>query len=378
MRLSYIDYMKVLAIDLYLFRKDNRNSKRIRFFISLRRLLAKSKYSVASSPNVFFQSMRRNDYDEMFRRICNEFVGVKSVVVQVEDKGKFDLFFFYYFFQSFFLLKRKNFGSVVEYLFSAITYASYIKSIACLGNNVKILVVFSDMQPVDNLLVQVAKKCGAKTVTLQHGLYVDYEGFDNVNKFNYLNQESDIFLSWGEDTKRLINKYQQSKVIICGKPIALPVTRAEGVSYFTVVFDQNLFHDVNVELLQLSHFIAEKFNLKINLRLHPRNKLSCYDYDESITVVNKPVAESKFVIGHTSSFIYECMRAGVPIFKFVTDIPSNITPDTISFRNADELYEKYLGSNKIEFDELGKFYLDVVGSESLARYKNVFSNIFLP
>ena len=60
-----------------------------------------------------------------------------------------------------------------------------------------------------------------KTIALQHGLYVDYEGHETVNTSNYLHHVSQNFLAWGNNTKRLIQKYKPtSNVYVCGKPVA--------------------------------------------------------------------------------------------------------------------------------------------------------------
>ena len=104
------------------------------------------------------------------------------------------------------------------------------------------------MQPVDNILVQYSKNKAITTITLQHGLYIDSSFFRNVNMVNYMNVTSDYFLSLGRDTEALIIKYFQDQSCDLRKPIP-DIDNLETADYFTVIFDQNLFHEFNKKLL---------------------------------------------------------------------------------------------------------------------------------
>ncbi len=199
--------------------------------------------------------MKRNDYDVLFDTIYNSCHSISKCKYEFSLKKTL----FFNIGVLFKLIKNiKIFTSLDKGSFIGRVYL-YVTSVYCLNVLEKIvkcykfkyLVTFADMQPVDNILVQYSKNKAITTITLQHGLYIDYSFFRNVNMVNYMNVTSDYFLSWGRDTKALINKYSPgSRVVICGKPIP-DIDNLETADYFTVIFDQNLFHEFNKKLRRL-------------------------------------------------------------------------------------------------------------------------------
>jgi hypothetical protein len=370
-----LDYIKILSIDLYLFECASKEQRKRRVRGALYNLLFKRKFNKAKNDIVFFQSMRRNDYDKMFNEIVNV-CSLKYSVITLDNKyDVIDILFLYYLICAIATVRFTPFN-ITTYLFSVITLASYLKYVKCLGKNVKMLIVHSDMQPIDNLLAQVVKIKGGVSVTLQHGLYVDYSEYDNVNKYNYLSCVSDYFLAWGEETGNLINKYNLSNVIICGKPSCLTIHEEKDDEYFTVVFDQNIFHKQNILMLSLAHEISEKLNLKMNLRLHPENKLQWYRHNKSLVLLGKDIASSKFIIGHTSSLLYECLKAGIPTFRLKTHIPANECDNRIVFSNIQEFFKKFEKKDYMDFSELGEFYIKYCGDKSLSKYGAALDRIY--
>lgn len=324
---------------------------------------------------VFFQSMRRDDYDKMFNQIVDNCPIPNQKVVLDDKYSKLDICFLYHLLIAS-LVVKVSFKDIFNYLFSVISLASYIKYIPCAGESTKLLLVHADMQPIDNLLVQWVNLRNGKTATLQHGLYVDYSNYDNINKYNYLNSVSQYFLAWGEETASLIKQYTESNVLVCGKPNGLSQDTSKDCDYFTLIFDQNIFHKQNVELLKLAHNICERLNLKMNLRLHPRNNLRWYRYDENFVYLNKSIEGSRFVIGHTSTLIYECLSAGIPAFRYKTNIPANKCDERITFDDEYDFFEKYKNSNSINFEKLGESYIKYSGEQSLNTYGENLYNIF--
>jgi hypothetical protein len=233
------------------------------------------------------------------------------------------------------------------------------------------------MQPIDNILVQHANKNGIASTTLQHGLYVDYLECKNINMTNYKNTCSDYFLSWGEDTRRLINKYHpETKVVVCGKPIQDQRKGKRESGFFTVVFDQNIFHEFNIKLLSIAYEVAGINGLKVNLKLHPYNKIQWYGVRKEITTLNQNIMDSRFVIGHTTSILFELMRLGLPVFKLKSQIPANRIDPALVFSDCRELLikiKKYSG--KFGFREYGKYYLKFLGAGSLKKYEIFFRKL---
>ena len=196
---------------------------------------------------------------------------------------------------SFNLRRKINFNAIIDLIFNFsflwnLEYKSrfekiyiylcalcYFRSIKIISKRIQFdyLVTFADMQPLDNILSQYANNNSLKTVTLQHGLYIDYKNYENINVVNYKNIVSKYFLAWGDDTNDLVKRYHSDiKIVVCGKPIKKKDIKIDN--YFTVLFDQNIFHFYNKKLLALACELADKLDIGINLRLHPQNKLLWY------------------------------------------------------------------------------------------------------
>lgn len=242
--------------------------------------------------------------------------------------------------------------------------------------NAKCVVFFADMQPVEHLLSIYFRGVGLKTVTLQHGLYVNYSDLDTVNVINYLHQPSEYFLSWGEHTAQMIGTYHpKNKQIICGKPRISVVkeTEEKGKSkeYVSLVLDQVLFDDENIELID----IVEKFCLdssyRLNIRCHPSKTAERYELFPKDCLLDQPLENSEFVIGHTSSLIYECLSAGVKALRYKTRRPAIDLPENLQFCNLHELKEVAKNINRYQ----GREFIDCIGEEAGSKYRKALMSI---
>lgn len=377
-----LDMTKVLRIDDILFNSSG-------LVQNTRRLAGLFQSVFFKSPNIpsqkfnsrilFLKSLSRADYDKKFKQIYS-LSRQKNVVDITYSKKKFIRAYpFYIAFKYFPLLLFRSFNfNLFKTLYLMISQIKYLEvAEKVYKNDFRYLVVFADMQPIDNMICQIAQKKGIKTITLQHGLYVDYENSFNVNIVNYENHTADYFLAWGDDTKELIQKYhKESNIIICGNPLKKINSRVIN-DYFTVVFDQNLFHKYNKILLNIAYNIAKEFNLKINLKLHPNNKKNWYEIDNSFIIENQDIYSSKFVIGHTTSILYELMVLGIPSYKLRSDIPANVLDEDLKFSTVEELDSKILKHKKeqFRFDDYAKRYIQYIGDKSLNKYKDFFKRM---
>lgn len=330
---------------------------------------------------LFFKSMSRPDYDDLFRDIYDACPVTKaSIDYRFLPTSKLQLGWIYVLFRYFPVFFSIRAASLLDliflYLRTTKTMLAYhhLKRTSC-----RALVVFADMQCIDSLLVQLANRRKIKTATLQHGLYVDYSDHFNVNVVNYKNAVSQDFLAWGENTRELIHKYHPSiNVTICGKPIKQQQRAEPENHYFTMICDQNVFFSYNLQLLQICYEYCRRSGLRVNLRLHPNNKLKWFEADMEKTLVNEDLWGSSFLVGHTSSLIYECLRVGLPSFKFLSDIPSIATPPDLCFSDADGLARCAQSAASEDFDgeDLGRQYVDSIGQDSLEKYAKYFQSIW--
>lgn len=328
---------------------------------------------------LFLKSMPRKDYDDLFKTIHNacqrEHVDID---VRLDEEERLSFYPLFIAMRYIAVISRIRASSFFDWIFLYLRSIRVLESFHNIRNfDYEALVVFADMQMLDSLCAQVANIRAKKTVTLQHGLYIDYSNHHNVNVTNYKNVVSNYFLAWGKNTAGLIKKYHPAtEVVICGKPIVEQKLASDHAEYFTMICDQNVFFDYNRQLLKLCYNYARINGLKVNLRMHPNNRIQWFAIEPSLTLEDRELWSSRFVVGHTSSLLYECMRLGLPAFKFESDIPCVETEESLCFSSAVELENCYMGSlDSGATEEKGKKYIAHIGDSSLKQYTDFFDTL---
>lgn len=323
---------------------------------------------------LFFRSLVRSDYHKLFHAVissCNDIsysivedyektpsLNIESVDFMSKHKGLLALFdiyeielrialfirFIYYFFIANELYKRK-FNTIV---------------------------LFSDMQPVECLASHIGNLVGKETVTLQHGLYIEYEGIETVNVVNYEVQPSKTFLAWGKNTKNLIEKYHSdTRVVICGKPDIDYLTASEETNRkILVVLDQEVFRENNIALLHILLAFCNRNGYSFEVRFHPHNNKASYRKLFSITEQSVQYEHYDFCVGISSSLIYELKSQGLKVFQFSCSTPAVDFPKEFSFSSDIELTRKIQSNFNANFSPIS-----YVGEESTNKYREFFFNL---
>ncbi len=376
-----VKWKKVLEIEEYIYSKMTwkERKKALRDsldFLFFHRPAIPGKQMITDF--LFVKVMQRSDYNKLFNQIYSTCCKKKfSLNITYTKSQRIRLYPLYILIKYFPLLISKIKLDPIKSLYIIYKMIQYLEVYEKLNHRIsyKYLVVFSDMQAIENLLVQMAKLKDIKTVTLQHGLYIDYTKMENINCVNYKNHVSDFFLAWGNSTKDLIEKFNPySKVVICGKPIETKNIQSQKSNYFTILFDQNLLKQYNHKLLQIAYNLHEKTKLKVNIRFHPHNRKSAYKIKKDIVYIDKELESSVFILGHTTSLIHELLRIGIPVFKLNSDVPALDIPETLTFSNYNDV-ENILKHNDLQkhnFVENGQEFISFISEESLNKYKEFF------
>ena len=322
----------------------------------------------------FFKTMLRSDYDRFMLLITKD---LNSSVATLDYKRSINFSLVKYrklVKQIWVESKGLSIGCRIYVLFSILRYLAIIDEIY--GVNPKLVVVHAEMQPPENLLVQVFKRKKIKTVTLQHGLYVDYSTNKNINVVNYENVVSDYFISWGQGTKELVERYNSTEVIVGGAPHLSDLKRTTDFTsdYFTVIFDQNMFHNQNVKLLDIAYSISEELGLNLHVKLHPRNLVSSYSLDHEKVIITEEVFGSRFVLAHTTSLAIELMYADIPVYIFSSSAPALPYPDAIMFASKEGFFKAY-SKNNVNFGSIAHHYIGSCGEKSVMEYKAIFNRL---
>lgn len=241
----------------------------------------------------------------------------------------------------------------------------------------KALICFADMQPVEHLLARYFRTQGVTTITLQHGLYVDYGGMDTVNVINYKHQPSEYFLSWGPETSQLIQRHHPGNTTVdCGKPLIFNAA-AEGAGqadqpYIAVFLDQKIFNRQNEEMLQIATACARRTGRAVKVRFHPSVRKEEFFAKFPDIREQLQFQDADFVIGHTSSLIYEALTLGCRVLRYDSDIPSIPLPGSCTFSTQEQLEDRLALPQP---EGLAQQYFCATGEASLRRYAGFFREV---
>ncbi len=213
----------------------------------------------------------------------------------------------------------------------------------------KLAVAYSDGCPFENLLIQLFKRNGIHTATLQHGKFdVDgpYKGIE------YISSVADDFLAWNEWTKDLASKAGMSNVRVLGIPryIEKQETGTKKTNSFCVVLGSLQSHSENLLLLEYADKLAEYTNKRYYLRLHPSNKNPLYmegrneqlfDGEVSETVLQLCENTDFCITGSGTSMVVDFIYLKHPFFEYNLQEQPFRNNTFSSFDRLKDLAEEY-------------------------------------
>jgi hypothetical protein len=380
-KLSKINWNKVLGVDYYYIKELNQLQQiyaiiKAFFGAAIRNYATSIKES--QTDFLFVKMQDRDDYNNLYSTIYSQCLYDK-LDFKIEYKLSLNFYFIYFLIYNgrlyLELYKEYRFIESIFLYIKLIRYTQVLRIIKKI--KYKHVVVFSDVQPIENLIVQYSNLHNISTQTLQHGLYVDYEAMPNINMLNYLEVSSKTLLAWGDSTKTLFEKYNDNiNIKICGKPLEMKGTNPIE-KFMGIVLDQPMFSLYNQRLLDIAHEIAKGKDLKIFIKVRPQDKLNNYNIDPKLILEEKEIKNADFILAHTTSMIYELLRVGSKVYKLYSNIPSNSIDSKLIFSSAEELVEKLNASKNLKFINEGKRHIAFIGAESQQKYKEFFDEIYL-
>jgi hypothetical protein len=238
------------------------------------------------------------------------------------------------------------------------------------------LTVVCDVQLAESFLVQIANRRQLRTVTCQHGLYIDDGPAlspGNLNPANYLNPSAEYFLAWGARTKALMEKYSSCACIVVGNPTIPDVQRSGAADYFYVLTDaDNRFRQYNEALLAIAAEASTRLGMPYFVQFHPDNDPRTYGNHPSATA-GFPLENARFAIGHLTSQIFKAMRQGVPVYRLRSTVASHPLPDELLFSDCEDMLSKTVHPET--FKSVSESYIAYIGEASMARHTQAFNMI---
>jgi hypothetical protein len=141
------------------------------------------------------------------------------------------------------------------------------------------VILFHDADPFQNMICQLLKSKKPKTITMQHGVFIDWE-YRGRHSFDYENTTADYFFAWGQKTKDLIlRKNPGINVKLVGHPffIGMPEPEHAQTDVFGVVLGSLTFRNENRDLVRFAQAASELVGKKYIVKLHPADSESAYE-----------------------------------------------------------------------------------------------------
>lgn len=332
------------------------------------------RVEVDSGAILCLKSMERSDYDELWAKVL-ESIPCKTQEVEIAWPRGFSLDP---------IRRLRHLGcawsaakcqlGVLERIKGTVLCLYYLNAIAAFrGNLPKRVLVLAEMQPGENVLVQYFNARGVPTVTLQHGLYIDYGDQHTVNRLNYEASCARVFLAWGEETGELIQKYNpDAKIVVCGAPQIDGLIDEQEPDCIYVVFDADINLDENRILLEIGKRVGKEAGYEVVVCLHPRNRHAYYDFSGcTFRPPEDNYSRKGLVIGHTTTQLIKLARYGKRVYKLRSAEPCNqMIPEAVQFSAYEELVDKM---EQLKYPtEWAKVHIAYMGEESLRHYTAFF------
>lgn len=217
-------------------------------------------------------------------------------------------------------------------LCEALGHAKTIMDLIERTPEIKKLIFFFDVLSIDNILVQMCNQRKYITYTLQHGIING--AYDYVE---YKCSHAKYFLAWGEYTKWVAMKYgmQESKIRVVGSMIQLNEKEENSAdrekhNCFLVCtngVDEKSAWNRNKEIIILANQIAEKYNMKYCLKVHPYDNVNRYrritkaEYCKRIAAPSESVEDLLKLVDFTlcgnSTTFCDSLYHRVPAFRYI-------------------------------------------------------------
>lgn len=384
-----VNYARVIATYLY---NETVTGKLQKIVFSL---LFKTTFKIETGHNdhnekpgpVIFYSCRfknRQDYDYIPSKL-REIVGINHLYVEAAES--FSLGQVWHTLRQF----KPAYRMVADYstgfvnrVYSAFLVAKYRTSCQLIQHSKfltdrHVLVTFCDAIPMDNLVTQLAKLAGLKTLTNQHG---QYRMLDDTNMSQdaeaYANFISDQIFCWGGATAAEFSKFgiNQNRCTVVGwikrKSLQIIDCSKDPHGKFGVMLNGENGKISNHALIMAANKLASALKCEYLVRMHPANNIKEYENLVSGACISMNMFSSKeffsqvdFSIAHMTGAIIESLEVGRVVYVLDDNkLAAVFRKPGLSYRNAETMLaailadESDLESARSRLDILRQWYND--------------------
>jgi hypothetical protein len=246
---------------------------------------------------------------------------------------------------------------------------------------------------VENLLTQIFRNLGKKTITLQHGYFSATESqgrFPFHVSACYELMISDYFFCWGESTRLQAIKSGVKAKIICVGPLQFIDTNRGTLfndNNYIGVFMEGGDPESNRQLVSIANQYCKNYGIKYKLRAHflsdIKDELISSEYFGGLSSLDETLEEFSnqvgiCLVGPTTSCFIELLYFDKIVFKLYEPVPEiarHEDSDFFKIKRFDEIVHKMQDLSDFEKrrKELKDFY--IASGDIRENYINAFEKI---
>lgn len=229
----------------------------------------------------------------------------------------------------------------ILFLSEILNYVAKIINLYPVITRQDIVISFQEMSPLENLVCQISKNLGKKTIALCHGIGIEKRVINDktaetIISAMYSSSVCSYIFCWGNYHKKLFDKYTNSDVRIIGKPsIEIFKSSSDGILF---VFDYDM--NANNKLLQIAEEISS-IGIPVSYWLKPTSELS-----NNFIQRNGPTR--KIVLGEKSSLLIALGLQNYEVYVMAYSHMATILGNEYCVSSANKLIEIY--KEKREYD----------------------------
>lgn len=354
----------------------------------------KYTFQFNSSKYVFYKSIQRDDYDNLFNTIynqcnCSKTIATWNYKIRINFSNIYNTIIKLKMIKELKYINLPNEPNVGNkryakcnildqwiLFFRLIERNGMVKSLEKSDfTEVKAIFVLCDVWEPEQILINYANSIGKVTITGQHGLFIPNIADDTYDVLNYWNIPSKYQLAWGVETQKALKKYSPKTIsCVCGNPLISRKDFHEEKKIIGIIMDIPRFDKYNQKMINIAELYASKNNLKVRIRLHPTDIKEKYIIDSKISEFNRNIDICFCLLGHTSTMICSYMSQGKKVFKLKSNIKYLDIDEQICFDSLKELEQCMSESNQSNFNKMVKRQIYAIDETSKMEYKKFFNN----
>lgn len=329
---------------------------------------------------LFFLSRGRKDFIEQFQMIynsCREDKCMLKAEIQnewnVRNMGRTLTVLCMYLEGKKVLKESKDYQglSLIDWLWISMTYARYEMYKKAFSefdfSNSKFFVTYGEWMPEVAALLY-ANSIGLTTIVNVQGMY------SLVEKRQYPNYPKVVFV-WGENDKELLYQNRPNmKIYVCGNPQIRRLSVQEDAHLIGIALGAYENHEYNQKIIDIAEEYAQKYGMKIYLRLHPGDSMKEYRIDSRISVENRNLDSTKFVIVHKTTMCITYMRLGKLVCAYEAEKKEkNLNIDQRFFFHDLSSLEQAISQNmEYDFTIYATSFIKYIDDDAVKVYGKVF------